>query len=146
MKRTIIAIVALSLVVPGFPLAAPLPAQQPLQNPPATNSNSAPAAYPSPNQPALPATAATPAPAYRGQSNAAPQRRETRRQRRSYERETRGRRHSHISKGEKVFLVSIVGTSMGIGALAGGPKGLAIGAIVGGWGAYAGHKLWHWIR
>lgn len=35
---------------------------------------------------------------------------------------------------------------MGIGALAGGPKGLAIGAIVGGWGAYGAHRLWRWIK
>jgi hypothetical protein len=65
----------------------------------------------------------------------------------SYRREvSTRRRHSSISKEEKIFLVAIAGTSMGIGALAGGPKGLAIGAIVGGWGAYAGHRLWHWIR
>jgi hypothetical protein len=45
-----------------------------------------------------------------------------------------------------VLLAGIAGTSMGIGALAGGAKGLAIGAIVGGWGASAGHRLWSWIR
>ena len=66
--------------------------------------------------------------------------------RRSYERETRPRRRSGISKKEVVVLAGIAGTSMGIGALAGGAKGLAIGAIVGGWGAYAGHRLWRWIR
>lgn len=64
----------------------------------------------------------------------------------SYERETRTRRHPRISKQEVAFMVAIAGTSMGIGALAGGAKGLAIGSIVGGWGAYAGHRLWHWIR
>jgi hypothetical protein len=24
--------------------------------------------------------------------------------------------------------------------------GLAVGAIVGGWGAYAAHKLWQWLK
>lgn len=66
--------------------------------------------------------------------------------RRSYERETHPRRRSGISKKEVAVLAGIAGTSMGIGALAGGAKGLAIGAIVGGWGAYAGHRLWRWIR
>ncbi len=66
--------------------------------------------------------------------------------RRSYEREV-GRRHSSgISKKEMLFLAGIAGTSMGIGAIAGGAKGLAIGSIVGGWGAYAGHRLWKKIR
>lgn len=72
---------------------------------------------------------------------------ETRARSHSYRREVSPRRHhSSISKQEKVFLVGVVGTSMGIGALAGGPKGLAIGAIVGGWGAYAAHRFWHWLR
>jgi len=66
--------------------------------------------------------------------------------RRSYERETRPRRRSRISKKEVIVLAGIAGTSMGIGALAGGTKGLAIGAIVGGWGAYAAHRFWRWIR
>lgn len=60
---------------------------------------------------------------------------------RSYERET-GRRRSGISKKEWIFLGAIAGTSMGIGALAAGAKGLAIGSIVGGWGAFVGHKIW----
>jgi hypothetical protein len=67
-------------------------------------------------------------------------------QRHSYARDVRPRRHSRITKGEVAFLAAIAGTSMGIGALAGGGKGLAIGAIVGGWGAYAGHRLWNWVR
>jgi len=68
-------------------------------------------------------------------------------QRRSYERETRGRRRrSGLSKKEVAFMAAIAGTSMGIGALAAGGEGLAIGAIVGGWGAYAGHRLWRWVR
>ena len=67
-------------------------------------------------------------------------------QRRSYEREVRGRRRSGISKKEVAMMAAFAGTSMGIGALAGGAKGLAIGALVGGWGAYVGHRLWRWIR
>jgi hypothetical protein len=68
-------------------------------------------------------------------------------QRRSYEREAHGRRrHSGISKKEVAFMAAIAGTSMGIGAVATGAKGLAIGAIVGGWGAYAGHRVWKWVR
>lgn len=30
--------------------------------------------------------------------------------------------------------------------LAAGGTGLAIGAIVGGWGVFAGHEIWHWVR
>ena len=68
-------------------------------------------------------------------------------QQRSYEREVHPRRHSrHISKGEIVFMAGIAGTSMGIGALAGGGPGLAVGAIVGGWGAYADHRIWHGVN
>ena len=36
--------------------------------------------------------------------------------------------------------------TMEIRGLAGGGIGLAAGAIVGGWGAYATHKLWHWLK
>lgn len=57
-------------------------------------------------------------------------------QRRSYEREVKPRHH-RISKGEIAFMAALAGTSMGVGALAGGAKGLAIGSIVGGWAAYA---------
>ena len=63
-------------------------------------------------------------------------------QRRSYERET-GRRHHGISKKEVIFLSAIAGTSMGIGAIAAGAHGLAIGTIVGGWAAFGGHFLWN---
>lgn len=66
--------------------------------------------------------------------------------RRSYEREVHGRRHPRISKKEWIFLGAVAGTSMGIGALAAGPHGLAIGAIVGGWSAYTAHRLWNKIR
>jgi hypothetical protein len=72
--------------------------------------------------------------------------RPSRASRRSYAREARQKRHHHITKGEIAFMAGIAGTSMGIGALAGGAKGLAIGSIVGGWGAYVGHRLWHKIR
>ena len=65
---------------------------------------------------------------------------------RSYARETGHKRHHHITKGEIAFMAGIAGTSMGIGALAGGGTGLAIGSIVGGWGAYVGHRLWHKIK
>lgn len=75
-----------------------------------------------------------------------PSRRDEAARRRSYERETRTRRHRRVSKGEIVFMAAIAGTSMGIGALAGGAEGLAVGSIVGGWGAYAGHRLWKWIK
>lgn len=66
--------------------------------------------------------------------------------RRSYQRETKWRGPGGISKQEFIFLTAIAGTSMGIGALAGGGKGLAIGAIVGGWGAFLGHKIWKWAK
>ncbi len=71
--------------------------------------------------------------------------RQSRASRRSYSRETR-QHHHRITKGEIAFMAAIAGTSMGIGALAGGAKGLAIGSIVGGWGAYAGHRLWNKIK
>ncbi len=64
-------------------------------------------------------------------------------QRRSYERETGHRHHHGITKKEVIFLGAIAGTSMGIGAIAAGAHGLAIGSIVGGWGAFAGHFLWN---
>ncbi len=126
MKRAVIAILALSLLVPEFSFAHGLPpAQGTGSGSQAASSSSTPPTSSEPRSPAL-------------------HRRHTRRSR-SDARETQQRRHG-ISKGEKVFLVSVVGTSMGIGALAGGPKGLAIGAIVGGWGAYGAHRLWRWIK
>ena len=64
------------------------------------------------------------------------------RARRSYERETRPRHHHHISRQEVIFLAAVAATPMGIGALAGGARGLAIGSIVGGWGAFGAHHLW----
>jgi hypothetical protein len=64
---------------------------------------------------------------------------------RSYARETH-RRHPGVSRNEAIFMGAVAGTSMGIGAIAGGGVGLAIGAIVGGWGAYASHRLWHYFN
>ena len=72
--------------------------------------------------------------------------RQSRASRRSYARETRRNHRHHITKGEIAFMAGIAGTSMGIGALAGGARGLAIGSIVGGWGAYVGHRLWNKIK
>ena len=89
-------------------------------------------------------TASTPPQA--AQANQTPESTRPQPARRSYERETNPRRHSRISKKEVAFMAAIAGTSMGIGALAGGAHGLAIGAIVGGWGAFAGHWLWNRLR
>ncbi len=125
MKRAIIAVLATSLLLPGFSFANVAPPAQEAGSQAASSSST----QPTSSEPRAPAS----------------HRRQTRRSR-SYARETQQKRHTGISKGEKVFLVSVVGTSMGIGALAGGPKGLAIGAIVGGWGAYAAHRMWHWIK
>ncbi len=127
MKRAIIAALAISLLLPGFFFANVAPPAQEAGSGSQTASSSS--TQPASSEPRAPAS----------------HRRQTRRSR-SYARETQQKRHAGISKGEKVFLVSVVGTSMGIGALAGGPKGLAIGAIVGGWGAYAAHRMWHWIK
>lgn len=66
--------------------------------------------------------------------------------RRSYEREALPRRHSSISRNEAIFMVAIAGTSMGIGAIAAGGKGLAIGTLVGGWGAFMGHLIWKHVK
>lgn len=65
--------------------------------------------------------------------------------RRSSYQEAGPRRH-HISRGEVAMMAAVAGTSMGIGAIAGGGTGLAIGALVGGWSAYAVHRLWNHIR
>ncbi len=86
-----------------------------------------------------------------GQSSIEPQTsqstyRQSRASRRSYARETRRNHRHHITKGEIAFMAGIAGTSMGIGVLAGGGTGLAIGAIVGGWGAYVSHRLWNKIK
>ncbi len=67
------------------------------------------------------------------------------RQQRSYQRET-GNHNHRISKKEWVFLGAVAGTSMGIGAIAAGGKGVAIGALVGGWAAYGAHRVWRWLK
>jgi hypothetical protein len=97
-------------------------------------------------QPAGPPAAARPAqPAGQAETPQTQRPQPTYAQQRSYEREVHGRRHRRISKNEWIFLGAVAGTSMGIGALAAGAHGLAIGAIVGGWGAFAAHKLWRHI-
>lgn len=128
-KKFLIAVLTLGLVMPEIFIAQQRPTR-------AVNPSNSPAAA----QPSAPAAQDTQTP--QTERPQAP----TNAQRRSYERETRGRRHHGISKKEWVFMGAVAGTSMGIGALAGGAHGLAIGAIVGGWGAYAAHRMWHWIR
>jgi hypothetical protein len=66
--------------------------------------------------------------------------------RRSYHGEAKRRRRRRISKGDVAFMASIAGTSMAVGAIAGGPIGLAVGTIVGGWGAYVGYRIWNWVK
>jgi hypothetical protein len=124
MRRFLGVFLAVSLLLPEF-----LPAQNDTSQP-ATNNSASPNPAPANAQ-------ATPTQSVRPQSRS---------RRHSYERETRQRRHSRISKKEVAFMAAIAGTSMGIGAIAGGGEGLAIGAIVGGWGAYAGHRLWKWLK
>ena len=126
MKRCLIAVLAVSLLLmPGSGWTSGTGAQQDTSPPPATSGPAQTAVQPYPPE------------ATSGHSRAS---------RRSYARETRRHHHHHITKGEIAFMAAIAGTSMGIGALAGGGRGLAIGAIVGGWGAYAGHRLWNRIR
>jgi len=129
-QKTMSAILILTLLVSEVLMAQPATPQVPAVRPQPSAASAAPAASPA-QGPTQDAQTVRPQPAST---------------RRSYERETRPRRRSGISKKEVVVLAGIAGTSMGIGALAGGAKGLAIGAIVGGWGAYAGHRLWRWIR
>src|SRR5579859_4074482 len=64
------------------------------------------------------------------------------RERRSYERETHKRRHYHITKGEVLTLATVAAVPMGIGAVAAGGRGLAIGAIVAGPSTVAAHYIW----
>ena len=126
-QKAICAILLLTMLAPEFLMAQAGTQQVATARPqPPATAAAAPAPSPPQNTPS-----ARPQPASR---------------RRSYERETQARRHPRISKKEVIFLAGIAGTSMGIGALAGGAKGLAIGAIVGGWGAYAAHRFWRWIR
>lgn len=135
MKRRIFtAVLTFTLLFAGF-----LPAQSGNVQTAKANPPDPPAASPAP-APARPqAEAQSPTPAA-----ARPQPSATRR--RAYEREVYGRRHTGISKEQWIFLGAVAGTPMAIGALAGGAHGLAIGAIVGGWGAYAAHRLWNKIH
>jgi len=127
-RKLVSAFLVMTMLVPGFLLAQ-------TDTRPVTTANAQPAA---PAPPPAQNTVPPPRESVRPQPTS---------QRRSYERETRGRRrHSRISKKEVAFMAAIAGTSMGIGALAAGGQGLAIGAIVGGWGAYAGHRIWRWVR
>ena len=130
MRKLFACVLLLSLVFPGAVLA-----QEAGRTSLVTDT------HPRANQ-----TASAPASAVQTPQQSESVRPNSRARQRSYEKETRTRRRSHISKNEKIFLVAVAGTSMGIGALAAGGTGLAIGAIVGGWGAYASHRLWHWIR
>ena len=125
-KKFLIAVLTLGLVIPVFIIAQQRPTDAVKNsNPPAAAQSSAPAALPQEPETERPRTRA---------------------ERRSYERETHPHRHHGISKKEWIFLGAVAGTSMGVGAIAGGAHGLAIGSIVGGWGAYAAHRMWRWIR
>lgn len=75
------------------------------------------------------------------QNQAAPQYQSAREQR-SYRRETTPRRHYHITKGEVLTLATVAAVPMGIGAVAAGGRGLAIGAIVAGPSTVAAHYIW----
>lgn len=125
-RKFLIAVLTLGLVIPAFVIAQQRPADAVKNSPLAAAQPSAPASQPQEPQTERPQPL-------------------TRAERRSYERETHPHRHHRISKKEWVFLGAVAGTSMGVGAIAGGAHGLAIGAIVGGWGAYAAHRMWHWI-
>jgi hypothetical protein len=129
MKRKLLAVMlTLGLALPEIFLAQ--------QNPARAIQPADPPAAAQPSQPA--AQAETPQ-STRPQPSAA--------QRRSYEREVHPRRHHRgISKKEWIFLGAVAATPMSIGAVAAGAHGLAIGAIVGGWGAFAAHKLYHFVR
>jgi hypothetical protein len=97
-----------------------------------------PAAYP-PNPPAP--SPAQPQPQVQTPTSTRPE--PSPAERRSYNREVYRHRRHRISKQQWIFLGAVAGTPMAIGALAAGGEGLAVGAIVGGWGAFVAHKLWH---
>jgi hypothetical protein len=126
-KKFFAATLALSLVLPEVLLAQQATTPVAAANPPA---------------------AATAAPPQSSGESQNPQsvRPQSTSQQHAYQREVRPHHRQRISKGEVVFMAGIAGTSMGIGALAGGATGLAIGAIVGGWGAYLGHRIWNWVK
>lgn len=64
------------------------------------------------------------------------------REQRSYARETRTRRHYRITKGEVLTLATVAAVPMGIGAIAAGGRGLAIGAVIAGPSTVAAHYIW----
>jgi hypothetical protein len=83
------------------------------------------------------------APQYGTQDQSRPVRRYySSRERRSYERETHTRHHYHITKGEVVVLATVAAMPLGIGAIAAGGRGLAIGAIIAGPSTVAAHYIW----
>ena len=128
-RKFLVAILTAGLIMPGALLA---------------QENNSKTAKLNPTDPPAAAEPARPAAQTQTPQTVRPQPTEARQ--RSYEREVHSRRHRGISKKEWLFLGAVAGTSMGIGAIAAGAHGLAIGAIVGGWGAFAAHKFWHLIR
>ena len=96
--------------------------------------------------PVAPSTVSTPAQTTTGTQHTPATRSQPAARRRSLEREATTRQRAGISKKEIAFMAAIAGTSVGIDALAAGAKGVAIGGIVGGWGAHLGHRLWGWIH
>lgn len=46
-----------------------------------------------------------------------------------------------LTKGEILMIGAIAGTSMGVGAIVAGAKGVAIGAAIGGAGGYLAHRI-----
>lgn len=130
-RKFLVTILMAGLMTPGALLAQEKQTKTPKINPP---------------DPPASAQPARPAAQEQAPQTVRPQPASQRANQRSYERETRTRRHRGISKKEWLFLGAVAGTSMGIGAIAAGAHGLAIGAIVGGWSAFAAHKLWHFIR
>jgi len=123
-RRSVAWVLVLALLTPAISVARQPAAQS-------AASESAPSTGPS-------------GPAQNETSSTAPQR--SRAARRSYEREVHARHRHHISKAQVAMMAAVAGTSMGIGAIAGGGVGLAIGAIVGGWSAYAVHRLWNHLH
>jgi hypothetical protein len=129
-RKFLVTILAVGLIMPGALLAQEKNAKSPKINPPDPPASA---------EPARPAAQAQTPQTVRPQPTEA--------RRRSYQREVHSRRYRRgISKKEWVFLGAVAGTSMGIGAIAGGAQGLAIGSIVGGWSAFVAHKFWHFIR
>ena len=127
-KKFFTATLALSLILPGVMFAQQATTAVAAANPPAA---------------AVPASP----PQNSGESQS-PQsvRPQSTAPRRSYQSEDKPRRRRKISKGQVAFMAGIAGTSMAVGAIAGGPIGLAVGTIVGGWGAYAGYRIWNWVK